>query len=823
MWKNYLLVAARTLAASKRFTAINLLGLAVGMASCVLIAMWVRTELTFDRWMPDAPRIFVVNAITQYPGKPLETWGHSATPMLPKLREFFPQTEAGSRLIKTMRTVRQEQGGNPRVENQTVTLVDPDFFKVLALPVLRGEAQSAIARPDQLVVSEAFATRWFGRNEAVGQRLTVAVKGEARPYTVAAVLADLPANSMFDFELIMPLVEADFVQPQMAQNWGNFNAMAVVKLKDVAEAASINARMDDFVRKFAPDFEKLESGFYYRPQLRPLTDQHLQKVAAGALYRPPGDPQWVAALAATGVLILLIAIITYVNLATARVSVRAREVGLRKTLGASRAQLLQQFLCESLLLAALAGVVALAIIELTLPAFNALLGQRLALSYGGADGVLWPLLAMVAMVGAVGGWYPALVMTRLPPREAINGRSGAGGNGRLRQLLVVGQFAIAMVLITMMVIVFSQVRFLRSADMGYEPASLIVISQLSRAEVAAKHDSLLAALRRVPGVVSVTRSLFDPTSSGLARRPAYLPGVPDAAAPTISPNPVDWDYVQTYGARLLAGRDLNVKFGNDDWPDLPIEQLMQRGGNALINRAALSFFNTTDPAAVIGRTFQIGGPSGAERITVTVVGVVEDIRMRAARTPVLPSFYARDVSQLTSASVRYSGVPTSEMTERLQGAWRTLFPATPFAAQPVDEAVANYYKAEARRGQMFALFAGIAIVLCAVGLYGLAVFTSERRTKEIGIRKILGASAGAIMRLLVWQFSVPVLIAMAIAWPLAWWMMRDWLNSFDLRIALTATPFLVTGLAALLIAWLTVGWHAYRVARASPIHALRHE
>jgi putative ABC transport system permease protein len=820
MWRNYLTIAARSLAKNRLFTALNLMGLAVGMAACLLVAMWVRNETTYDRWLPDAERVFVVQAKTQYPGRDMETWGGSSVMMLPLLKQDFPQIEAGTRLIRTERAMRY---GN-RVENQAIVLADSDFFDVLALPPVQGDTRDALKKPDQIAVSERFARKWFGESAAVGQTMTITVKGEKRPYQIAVVVRDTPSNSILEFDVIMPYAEKDLANPGQTLQWGNFGGISLVKVKAAGDSATINSGADAFIAKHAPPFVKVEDGFYYRPQLKNITDVHLQSPPVSGFFRPPGDIRLVGALVITGLLILIIATITYINLATARISLRAREVGLRKTLGAERGQLMLQFLVESTLLALLAGILALALVELALPAFNKLLAQKLVMEYIGWQGTLLPLTAMVAFVGVVGGWYPALVLTRLRPREAISGEHGRTSGSRLRQLLVIGQFSIAVLLMTCMAVIYSQVSYLRNADMGYSPEGLIVISQIQRAEVKPQQKNLLEAIRRVPGVLSATRSAFDPTGSGLWRQQAFIPGVPDSQAPQIVVQPVDWGYVNTYGGRLLVGRDLSESFGNDDWPEgMEPEALEKRGANVLINRAALKLFNTDVPATAIGKEFKINiGPDG-QRMTLTVVGVLDDIRMRSVRDEAMPSYYARNVAVTTSAAVRFQGVAPGEMAVRLERAWKQLFPDTPFSSKLVDEAIDDYYQAEARRGNLFALFSGIAIVLCAVGLYGLAVFTAERRTKEIGIRKVLGANVIDIVRLLVWQFSKPVAIATLTAWPIAWWLMRAWLNEFHTRIALTPVPFLLAGAAAMTIAWLTVMWHATRIARSSPIHALRHE
>jgi putative ABC transport system permease protein len=818
MWRNYLTIALRTLGKHRLFAALNIGGLAAGMAACLLISMWVRNETTYDQWIPDSDRVFVVQGKTQYPGRASEIWGGSSAMLLPALKEDYPQIVAGTRLFRSERAFRLGE----RVESQAVVLADEAFFDVFALPIVAGAVADALKVPENIAVSERFAKNWFGSVSPIGQTLMVTVRGEKRAFRIGVVFKDIPANSMLEFDVVTLFNENDLTNRDLTMQWGNFGGITAVKLQRASDAQTLLDSADAFIGKHVPDFLKVENGFFYRPQLKVITETHLQSPPVNAFFRPPGDPRLVAVLAATGFLILIIAAITYVNLATARVSLRAREVGLRKTLGAGRWQLMLQFLFESSLLAILAGVLALAIVELTLPLFNLLLAQKLELSYD--QYLLLPLVAMVGFVGILGGWYPALVLARLRPRAAITGQHIASGGGLLRQGLVVSQFAVAVLLMGCMAIIYAQVSHLRSADMGYQPEGLIVVTQLQRKEVVPLQKNLLDAFRRVPGVVSATRSTFDPTGGGMWRQQAFMPGVPDSQAPQISVQPIDWDYVSTYGGKLLAGRDLSESNGGDDTPeDIELAQLQKRGVNALINRTALKLFNVAEPQAALGKTFAINAGPNGERVTITVVGVIEDIRMRSARDKIEPAYYSRNVGNTTSIAVRFRGVAPSEMRSRLELAWKQLLPDTPLRLQPVEEAIDAYYQAEARRGNLFALFAGIAIVLCALGLYGLAVFTAQRRTKEIGIRRVLGASSSDVARLLLWEFSRPILVAIAIAAPLAWWLMRDWLNGFELRIALTPWPFVLAALIAMAIAWLTVGWHAIKSSRANPIDALRYE
>lgn len=804
------------LVAHPRFAAINIVGLAVGMAACLLMALWVGHETGHDRWVPRAEQVFVVQSHTRYPGQDPQRWRHASAAMLPRLQQDHAERmQAATRVIPASRALRVGE----RLANQPMLLVDPGFFDVLPWPVAEGSTGGALAAPGQLVVTDRFVRKWFPQGGALGQTVLVTVKGQPRPFRIAAVLQPLPTASLLDFEAVALLDGNDLPDPALLQNWGNFNALSLVRLKNAADAAALTADADAFVKRHIEVFANVDNGFFYRPVLVPLTESHLSPVKVAGPGRPPGDRQLVGAVAAIGALVLAIAAITYVNLVTARLSLRTREVGLRKTLGARPGQLVLQFLAESLLLAAVAGVLALALVELAMPAFNALLDQQLELRYLGARGAIPALLLMVVLVGLGGGWYPALALSRLRPRAAQAQSQAGGGAVRLRQVLVVGQFAIAVTLMACLAVIVLQLQHLRQADPGYQPEGLAVIANLQRAEVLPRQEALVEALRRVPGVTAASRTLTDPTSGGVMRQSAYLPGVPDAQAPQVNVQVVDWDFVATYGARLLAGRRLTRELAGDDAEGLDEAQLVERGLNVMVNRAALAFFDTRDPQAAIGRSFQMGPPG--QRFTMRVVGVLEDIRLRTARDAPEPTFFARQVDIATAVSVRFAGVPAGTVMPQLEAAWKQLFPETPFEGKLVVDAVQKYYEGERRTGALFGLFAALALALCALGLYGLAVFTAERRTREIALRKVMGASTGQMVKLLVLQFSRPVLLAVALATPLAVLMSRTWLEGFHERVALSPWPFVAAGGLALVIAWATVGWHALKVARTPPAQALR--
>jgi len=827
MWQNYFTIAVRALSKNRLFTILNLIGLAIGMAAFLLIALWVRNETTYDHWIPEADRIFVVQSTIKEPGQDAKAWRSSPAVMLPFLQQDFPQIESGTRLLNWDMPLKY----GTRLESQPILFGDSGFFDTLKFPLLAGDV-GRFKLPNQIVVSNAFAQKWFGREPAVGQTIEMVVKGEKRPYIVAAVMQDFPANSMFKFDVVAPLVVADFSNMAwMFQGWNSFNPMTIIKLRSPADASALREGAEAFVAKHNPPAVKGENAMYYRPVIVNIQDSHLQTPNVSGYFKDGGDANLVKVIAATGFLILAIAIITYINLATARVSLRAREVGVRKTVGATRSQLVTQFLVESCVLALGAACLALALIEVTMPIFNSLIEQAITLNYLGTNGVLLPLIVLWIVVGLTGGWYPALVLSRLNPRDAVHGAistsstrsatSKLGGGSALRVTLVVAQFAVAVLLVTCMTIIYLQVVHLRNVDLGFKGEGLITVSQLERSEVKPQQQAFMDEVKKIPGVTFVTRSIFTPGTGGDISQSAVFEGMAATAVTKISAQIVDYDFLRTYDAKLVAGRDFSRDIASDDVTGLEPEALAKRTNNVVINRSMLKYFNTADPQAAIGKSFQIAHRKS--RFALTVVGVVEDIRMRPAREQSTPTYFSRAADGYYAMSIRFSGVAPAEMRQRLERKWSGFFPDTPFQSRLMQTVVNGFYAAEANRGNLFAACAGLAFVLCMLGMFGLAVFTAERRTKEIGIRKVLGASATEIMRLLMWQFLKPICLSILIAWPLAWWLMRDCLNGFSDRIPLTPTPFILSALLAMLIAGVTVAAHALMVARVSPVKALRHE
>jgi putative ABC transport system permease protein len=476
-------------------------------------------------------------------------------------------------------------------------------------------------------------------------------------------------------------------------------------------------------------------------------------------------------------------------------------------------------------------LIALTLVELLTPAFSAFLDANIRVSYFGADGILLPVVGLVLVVGVLGGLYPAFFLSRFQPASVLKANKSSAetpGTGRLRQALVVAQFAVSIGLIICTGVVYAQTVYARTVDPGYKRDHILQVDELSRYQLLGKGQALADAAKRVPGVVAVGRTGIGVATQNNSNTGVMVPGRKDPV--TIGIYSVDHGFLDAMGMQLVAGRwyrrdapmdEITVPYPPDPKAELAIAQ---RGGNLVINELAARRLGYSDPKAIIGKTFRVAMFSEeAGLMPVTVIGVVKDARFRSIREPLDPMMFINSAEGGHSHMiVRFNGDPAA-VRAGVERSWKSVAPEVPFDGRFSEDVVEELYNAEEARAQIFAAFAVLAVIVGCLGLFGLAAFTADRRTKEIGIRKVLGARTRDIVRLLVWQFTRPVILANIIAWPVAWWLMRDWLNTFDDRIALGPTPFVLAGLLALVIAVGTIAAHAVKVASANPIRALRYE
>ena len=826
MFKNYLTVAIRSLAKNRLYAAINIFGLAVGLASCILIVLFVRDELSYDKWLKDSDRIYRVEVRFDIPGRSPMIGQSSPGPALPALKKDFSEIEAGTWVMRSSPVVKR----GADVFREDFLLVEPSFFGVLDLPLAAGDRASALSDVTSVLVSESMARKYFGAASPLGQVLPATFNFGDRDLKVSGVFKDLPTNSHIKADFIGRLNEADYDKnPGVLREWTSTNVLTYVKLKTGADVDAIRRALPAFEKRNVPNFtmggQDLVVSELMKLSLKKVTDIHLHSEGFNGM-KPGGSVATVATFSAIAVMILLIACINFTNLATARASQRAREVALRKVLGAKRRQLIVQFLSESVLTAMIALSVALVMVQGALPSYNSVLDKKLALDFAGAGGLLLAAFALICLVGVVAGLYPALYLSGFMPSRILkaNKSAAAEGSGRLRMALVVLQFAMSIGLMVCTAVVYAQTLYAKTTNLGYDQSNLLVVRSNNRPEAERVMDTLRREVVKVPGVRMAALSSDVPADGNSSNGLFEIPGKPSPEPLLLQQRNIDYGFFATYKVPLLAGRALDEDHSGDDTP-LKADDRVAHGANIMINSRALRRLGFASPEAAIGQHLNaMAGetPSDKRTMDVTIVGVVGDIYYESVRVDVEPTFF-QHLRPFGVMTVRYDGVPGPVVRDAIGKVWHDLAPASPYRVQFMDTMVAEQYRAEDAAFKIFAVFAGLAIVIACLGLYGLAAFTAARSTKEIGIRKVLGARIRDLVRLLVWDFSKPVLIANLIAWPAAWFLMRDWLNGFQFRIDLNPMVFAVAGFAALLIAWVTVAGHAARAARANPIRALRYE
>ena len=829
MWRNYLTVGVRALSRDRLFAAINLFGLAVGLAGCMMIILFIRYELSFDAWLPDADRTYQVQRIETAGTSAGLRYGQTAVVAAAVMPPQFPEIEAATGLVGMGGVFRRD---GELVEIDDVQGTDANFLDVLQLPLAAGNPETALAEVGNLVLTETTARRLFGRTDVVGRTAIRVTSDGDVPARVTAVLRDLPANSHLRIAaLYRPnLSRASGTEHFTKWNW--VSGWAYVRLRPGADPETLNRRMRSVLQRIVPASERDDSasdGLGFTQELMNVRALNTADIDSGTMRL--GTPmKTLVTFGIVAAFLLLVACVNFTNLATARASRRAREVALRKTLGAKRSQLVVQFLTESFVTVAAAALAAVALVELALPFLNSLIDGDIRVHYLGQGGILLPLAVLLLLVGLLGGLYPAFYLSRYRPALVLKAnRAGAEapGTGRLRLALVVLQFAVSIALIICTAIIYAQTLYARSTDPGYRVPGLLFIAYPELIGDRAQIETYMRRLEAVPGVASVARSGITPNPDTTSIATFRGPGATDSVGLQIVM--IDGQAFETLGMRLLAGRAVTERreadlgapmFNTDPERDRLVEE---RGLNVVVDESAARLLGYPDPQAAVGR--QIRRDTSDDRIVApyTIVGVVNDARFESARFESLPRIYYVSPTGQLSLAVRFDTARAASVMSAAEALWKSSVATSPFNGFHADARIADMYRSDERRGRLFAIFAGFAVMISCLGLFGLAAFTAERRTKEIGIRKVLGARTRDIIRLLVWQFTRPVLLANLIAWPVAWWAMRNWLSEFESRIEIGPLPFLLAGLLALVIATGTIAGHALRVARANPIHALRYE
>lgn len=823
MFRNYLAAALRNLVRDRLYAGVTVLGMAIAFASAILIALYLRHELTYDQFIPGHERVFVVNQRSRADDKPSRDIDNTSSLLAGELKLQLPQIEYVARLANNgfPPTVRR---GDATFSEQGFYWADPDLFKAMPMPTVAGDLAHALETPDGLVLTRSIARKYFGRDRPVGARLLV----DAHLMRVTAVIEDLPSNSHLGGDMFGSALAPESLIKQADKAGYSANIVyTYVRLKSGISREAMNDALDGFAqRRVLPILKSIDPDVSYhsfRISLKPITDIHLHPSEGGEI-KVGADVKVLAGLGVIGALIVIIAVINFVTLMTARASRRAVEIGVRKALGAERRDLILQFMGEAMIYVAVALVIAVSAAELLLPAVNAALQRRMSFDYL-TDPALFGALAGIALVVALlAGLYPALVLSAFRPSTVLKGGPVAVGptGGVVRQALVVAQFAVLVALILSTLTIVRQTLFaLRDATHIDKTGVVMLFASPCT-------DALREAIAAQPGVQSA--ACASPAAVGLTRSVEMVEVRGRKAM--LEYAPIDFGFFETYGVKPLAGRLLRRDRPGDDGA-----LLKDAAPPIIVNEAAARELGLKSPQAAIGLPVSwsfnaaismnsLDAPFAPYR-TSTIVGVIPDVSFRSVRQRVDPTFYyvgaKTDVLNSVALNVRLDPARTKETVQRIDKVWRQVSHGQPLQQYFADQFLLRLYLDNVIQGGFVGVCALIAISIACLGLFALSAFTAERRTKEIGVRKAMGASSGDILKLLLWQFTKPVLWANLIAWPVAFLLLRWWLAGFAYHVDVAPWSFAAAGAGALLIAWATVFAHALNVARAKPVSALRYE
>ena len=814
---SYLAVGFRRLVTQKLYSTLNIAGLAVGLACAILILLYVHYELSFDEHFPGADRIYRISA--EVPTGNGGAAMHAAPnfyPAGPQLElDFAADVDQVARIAR--QSVRLRHGADTFYEDG-FRWADASFFDIFALDWVAGDPKRALTEPSTVVLTQGAAAKYFGAENPVGQ--TLVLEGQW-PLTVTGVIRDLPRDTHLSATVIASFDVGDKVLGwNYDGNWSFWFYHTYVRLKPGARIESLERRFPQFVASHRRPGDSAATMIATK-----LADIHLHGRVQELT--PPGSLTTVTAFAAIALSILLIACVNFMNLSTARAAQRAREIGVRKVIGAVRGQLVAQFLGEAVLYALLATLVAVALVEVLLPPFNTFAGTAIELDYGNV-GTLATLAVLALAVGLLAGSYPAFYLSAFEPVRVLKGDATRGRGGqRLRGTLVVVQFAVSIVLLIATVTIYLQTRFARDVDRGFDTAQVVHLSGSPTVGLGPGFEAARNRMLENPEITAVIQGGMRPGGAGT--RLIRAEGS-DPAGRQMLATGVDYGFFETYGIELLAGRTFSRDYGTDGFT-LPNQNgVANTPGAYVLNELAARELGFT-PDEAIGKWFEtdFSGNFSAS-VRGPIVGVVKNTYFETLREPQKPLVYfaAADSWRLPivyfrDASIRVTGKRLRETLAFIDATWSQIQPDLPVARTFLDDEFAALYANDERQMQIFGVFAALAIFVACLGLFGLASFTTERRTKEIGIRKTLGGSAVDVVTLLTSEFSRLVLLSNVVAWPIAYLAMRRWLADFAYRIDLSPLVFAGGALVTFAIAWLTVAGIALRAASAKPLHSLRYE
>lgn len=793
MFKNYLKIAVRNLWKHRGFSFLNIMGLAIGLTAGFLILLYVVFELSYDSFHTKGDNIYRVVTDIQTPSELIEA-DRPAWAVAKHLESEFQEIEAAVRIMDLGPVVRN---GNIKYQETNMVAADSAFFKVFDFKLVQGDQENVLKEPYTMVLSETSAQKYFGGQDPIGQ--TLLVSDDAFPVRITGIMADIPENSHLRPEIVLSL--STFTQslnPETDEQWGNYGAAAYVLLNSNTDPKVLESKLPDFLERNNGENMK-ESQMFVTIILEPFKDVYLQSTRGG---NGNGSMTNVYIFSIVAIFILLIACINFINLTTARSVERAKEVGIRKVIGAEKGQLGLQFIGESVIISFFAFILTVVLTALFLPSFNDMAGKTVSEGIFSNTLHICILLTISLTIGVLAGLYPAFVLSSFKPVSVLKGSFSTGTQGTiLRKGLVITQFTISIALIIGTIIIYNQMNFMRSQELGFDKERTLVLE----ANVSPARTSLKLAIDNLPGVKSTSFSSAVPGGGNSGAYSEIENKNGDMQVANLDAYFVDYDYLDQFGLKVLAGRGFSRDFVTDSTEAM------------VVNEKAIQLFGYASPEDAIGAKFDQWGRQGQ------IVGVVKDFHFRSLQQNVLPLTIRIEPNNTDLITVKLKPENIQQTVASIKKEWQSALPDSPYNYYFLDEFFDRQYRTEERFGNLFLSFAALAILISCLGLLGLAAYSTLQRRREIGIRKVLGSSISEVVNLLSIDFLKLVGIAFLIATPLAWVFMNSWLEDFAYRIDIRWWMFALAGVCALLIALLTVSFHAVKAAIVNPVKSLRAE
>ncbi|MEM7512935.1 MAG: ABC transporter permease [Bacteroidota bacterium] len=808
MYQNFIKVAFRHLARQKFYSAINILGFAIGIACCLLISLFIKDELGYDTHLADGDRLFRVTAKFKTPDREGRSY-FVTTPFAEAIETDYPEVEDAIRIAPFMYDagsgMLKIKVDDENIIEEGIVYVDSSLLEMFGLPMVQGNISKALTTPRSVVITEEKAKQHFPEGEAMGKTL-ILNNNSQNPYQITGIIKDHPSSSHFQFSYLLSM---ETLEVSRIPNWGFSNYASYVKLKAGVDPLEFEEKMQGMIPKYIiEDMEAFEAaGRSMRFELQPVKDIHLYSADIVMPFAKLGNIQYVWLFGAIAVFILIIASINFMNMATARSANRAKEVGIRKVLGSVKGQLVSQFLVESILVSLIAFVVSLIFARLALPYFNEIAQKELSIPYG--SWWFFPLILLSSiLIGILSGIYPSLFLSSFKPIQVLKGKLSRGSsNARLRSALVILQFTISITLIVGTFIVRNQLNYIQNKQIGFNKEQVLI---LERAQV--KTNVLKEKVLDLPMVNNATLSSYLPVNGYATNYTgAWLKGKrTEDTQVNMAKWYVDHDYVNTMGMEIIEGRDFDVSFPTDSQGII----LNERGAEAL---------GLEDPIGKEMSSYSYLDQETGELLyfSYTILGVVKDFHFKGMKEVIDPLSLV--IGGGGALSIRFSTDDVSTLLEEVESIWKDLYPDQPFQYHFMDEQFGAMYAEEERVSKVFSIFSALAIIVACLGLFTLATFMSEQRSKEISIRKVLGATVQNIFLLLTRNFVQLILISLVIATPIAWFGMSTWLQDYEYRISIGWETFLLAGLLTLFVAIITISYQSIKAAIVNPVHMLRNE